>query len=300
MAHNPISLDLLRALDAIDQRGSFAAAAHALHKVPSALTYTIQKVEQDLDMALFDRSGHKAKLTQAGRLILEQGRLILRDIDALARSAKQIASGWEPELHISVDTLYETEHLFPLIKEFNREHPYVKVKLLHDSLSGTWEKLLNKKADLILSGDRIDPKLEGYRTQLLGSIESVFAVSKDHPLASEACTITDAMIEPYTVIVVPDSSELLTPQTVGWTKQSQKITVASMRDKIAAQASGLGVGYLPKHRIQSLLDSGDLVLLNMPSHHSKAVAAWRKESPGPALQWFLDRLPEIDLGLIAT
>jgi len=43
MPHNPITLDLLKVLDAIDQRGSFAAAAQALHKVPSALTYTIQR-----------------------------------------------------------------------------------------------------------------------------------------------------------------------------------------------------------------------------------------------------------------
>ena len=69
MPHNPITLDLLKVLDAIDQRGSFAAAAQALHKVPSALTYTIQKVEQDLGLKLFDRSGHRAKLTAAGNLL---------------------------------------------------------------------------------------------------------------------------------------------------------------------------------------------------------------------------------------
>ena len=41
-----ISIDALQALDAIDRKGSFAAAATTLHKVPSALTYTIKKLEE--------------------------------------------------------------------------------------------------------------------------------------------------------------------------------------------------------------------------------------------------------------
>ena len=52
-----ISLDSLAVLDAIARNGSFAAAAEALHKVPSALTYTVQKLEQQLGLVIFDRSG---------------------------------------------------------------------------------------------------------------------------------------------------------------------------------------------------------------------------------------------------
>src|SRR6266545_839028 len=63
----PLSLDALTALDAIERRGSFAAAAAELHRVPSAITYQVQKLEQDLDVLLFDRRTHRAKLTPAGR-----------------------------------------------------------------------------------------------------------------------------------------------------------------------------------------------------------------------------------------
>ncbi|MEJ2072187.1 MAG: LysR family transcriptional regulator [Reinekea sp.] len=148
MAHNPITLDLLKALDAIDRRGSFAAAAQALHKVPSALTYTIQKVEQDLNLSLFDRSGHRAKLTPAGKLILDQGRMVLREIDSLANSAKKLASGWEAKITIAIDTLLDTTSIFPLVEKFNKDHSFVRVNLTRGSLSGTWEQLLNQKADL--------------------------------------------------------------------------------------------------------------------------------------------------------
>ncbi len=49
----PITLDALEVLDAIDRKGSFAAAANELFRVPSAISYTVQKLEQDLDVVLF-------------------------------------------------------------------------------------------------------------------------------------------------------------------------------------------------------------------------------------------------------
>jgi DNA-binding transcriptional LysR family regulator len=62
-----LTLDALEVLDAIARKGSFAGAAEALHRVPSAITYTAQKLEEDLGVSLFDRSGHRAVLTEAGK-----------------------------------------------------------------------------------------------------------------------------------------------------------------------------------------------------------------------------------------
>lgn len=50
-----LTLEALRVMDAIDRRGSFAAAADELGRVPSALSYTMQKLEEELDVVLFDR-----------------------------------------------------------------------------------------------------------------------------------------------------------------------------------------------------------------------------------------------------
>jgi len=55
-----LSLDALQILDAIDRRGSFAAAGKALHKVPSTISYTVAKLEEDLGVQLFDRVGPRA------------------------------------------------------------------------------------------------------------------------------------------------------------------------------------------------------------------------------------------------
>ena len=69
-----ITLEALEILDAIERKGSFAAAAESLFRVPSAITYSIRKLEEDLEVALFNRSGHRATLTEAGQELLQEGR----------------------------------------------------------------------------------------------------------------------------------------------------------------------------------------------------------------------------------
>lgn len=76
-----LTLEALRVMDAIDRRGSFAAAADELGRVPSALSYTMQKLEEELDVVLFDRSGHRTKFTNVGRMLLERGRVLLEAAD---------------------------------------------------------------------------------------------------------------------------------------------------------------------------------------------------------------------------
>ena len=73
-----LTLEAISVVDAIARRGSFAAAAAELGKVPSALTYTVRRIEEELDVLLFDRRGRRARLTPAGEELLAQGLLLLR------------------------------------------------------------------------------------------------------------------------------------------------------------------------------------------------------------------------------
>ena len=76
-SRNPITMESLETLDAIERRGSFAKAAEELNKATSAVSYTVQKLEEQLDISLFQRQGRRSVLTPAGRLILVEGREIL-------------------------------------------------------------------------------------------------------------------------------------------------------------------------------------------------------------------------------
>src|SRR5690606_3522331 len=146
-----ISLDALLVLDSISRNGSFAAAGAELHRVPSAITYTVQKLEQDLEVKLFDRSGHRAKLTAAGEALLREGRHLLRSANDLECLVKRVATGWETELRIALDDIIPTDRLFPLLKEFYREGSGTRIRLSAEVLGGCWDALLSGRADLVIA-----------------------------------------------------------------------------------------------------------------------------------------------------
>ena len=102
-ARDVLTPDALTMLQVIAEAGSFAAAARQLGLVPSALTYRVRQIEDALDVLLFDRSARQARPTEAGVELLREGARLLQDIDAVAHRVRRVATGWEPQLTLSVD-----------------------------------------------------------------------------------------------------------------------------------------------------------------------------------------------------
>ncbi len=102
-ARDVLTPDSLTMLQVIAEAGSFAAAARQLGLVPSALTYRVRQIEDALDVLLFDRSARQAKPTEAGAELLREGGRLLQDIDAVANRVRRVATGWEPQLTLSID-----------------------------------------------------------------------------------------------------------------------------------------------------------------------------------------------------
>ena len=127
MSVNPINIEALEMLDAIDRRGSFAKAAEELNKATSALSYGVQKLEEQLDITVFQRQGRRSVLTPAGRLILEEGRKILDATSRLAEKAKELATGWEPRLRIAVESILNHEVFFKVLAGFLDDHESMEI-----------------------------------------------------------------------------------------------------------------------------------------------------------------------------
>src|SRR5665647_1125371 len=95
-----------------------AAAARELGVVPSALTYRIRQVEDALDVLLFDRSSRQAKLTEAGKELLREGNRLLMELDAVANRVKRVATGWEPQFTLAVDSVISGTTIMELCEAF--------------------------------------------------------------------------------------------------------------------------------------------------------------------------------------
>lgn len=296
-----LSFEALAALDAIDRKGSFAAAAAELHRVPSALSYTVGRLEEDLDVRLFDRRGRRALLTPAGRELLDEGRHLLERAVELECRVRQVAKGWEVELRIAVDNILPVEPLLSLVAEFDRENGGTRLRLSYEVLGGTWDALLSGRADLAIGAGGNPPVHTGLRTRQLAEVEMLFAVSPGHALADVPEPLSAADIRRHRAVAVGDSSRNLPPQSTGLQLGQDTLTVPDFAAKLAAQRMGLGVGYLPAPMARREAEHGRLVIKQVaePKRRSPLYAAWRDDHKGRALAWFLKRLEQMRVATLS-
>lgn len=287
-----LTLEALEALDAIDRHGSFAAAAKALHRVPSAVTYTVQKLEQDLDVLLFDRRGHRAVLTEAGQELLREGRNLLNAAGGLECRVRQVAKGWEAELVIAVNEILPLAPLYDLLTVYYAEHGETRLRLTRESLSGCWDALADQRADLVVGASGDPPPGGGYASQPLGEMRFVYAMAPSHPLAAEPEPLSAEVRARHRAVVMADTSRRLPARTVGLVTGQDTLTVPTMQAKLEAQVAGLGVGFLPENLAAPYLATGQLLArrLEEESPNEPLFLAWHTRRRGRTLAWFREHL----------
>ena len=320
--------DALTMMDAIARSGSFAAAARQLGKVPSALTYSVRQLEDALDVLLFDRRSRQATLTAAGQELLDEGRRLLEEIDAVANRVKRVATGWETQLSIAVDDVISRSTLLELCESFYAcsatlsrppagsraagalaatpsaaTPPATRLRLRTEVMAGTWEALVTGRADLAIGVGSFRELPSGMTMKDLGPLPFVFAVAPHHPLAGASEPIDDCELIHHRAIAVADSAHRLTPITVNLLPGQDVLTVSDMHAKIDALLRSLGCGFVPEPMARDHIAAGRLVVKSVQRSRieGRLGYAWRapvaagrgaakKSQPGLALRWWLEQL----------
>jgi DNA-binding transcriptional LysR family regulator len=313
MPHHSLALtpEALSMMDTIARTGSFAAAARELGKVPSALTYSVRQLEDALDVLLFDRRSRQARLTAAGAELLEEGRRLLVEIDAVANRVRRVATGWEGQLTIAMDAVISMPTVLDITQSFCALDPQgaagaglggpgTRLRLRTEVLAGTWEALVRGQADLAIGVGMNSPPPSGVAVEPLGEMPFVFVVAPHHPLAGAKAPLTDADVLRHRAVAVADSARQLAPLTVNLLPGQDVLTVSSMLDKAAAIRRGLGCGFLPEPMVRPWLAAGTLVsvAVTRPEPVARLGYAWRctqgprgrRPPAGLALQWWLQQL----------
>ena len=293
-ARNVLTPDSLTMLQVIAEAGSFAAAARQLGLVPSALTYRVRQIEDALDVLLFDRSARQAKPTEAGAELLREGGRLLQDIDAVANRVRRVATGWEPQLTLSIDGVISPHTMLELVEAFYAMSPPTRLKLRDGIMSGTREALTSGRADLAIGVSNIASDVAGLQQAPLGDLLFIYVVAPHHPLASMPEPITDAVMLRHRAVAVADSAQR-GGMTMGLLGGQDVLTVDTMQAKVQVQLRGLGGGFLPEPMVRPYLEAGRLVAKRVarPERQLRLHYAWGGPgftAPGRALQWWLQQL----------
>ena len=309
-ARDVLTPDALTMLQTISRLGSFAAAARDMGLVPSALSYRVRQMEDTLDVLLFDRSSRQARLTAAGQELISEGMRLLNDMDSIAHRIKRVATGWESQFTVVVDTIIQQRVVIDLSQHFFEANPPTRLRLRDETLSGTLHALTSGQADLAIGVVLQEDLPSGLRFEEIGPVmQFVFAVAPSHALAIASQPLSDADVRAHRAVAVADSVPQGIGITIGLLAGQDVFTVPSMSAKLDAQLRGMGAGFLPEPMARPYIERGELVACQVlrPQRSGHIGYAWRQSPEGQsgttgarALQWWLTRLsqPQTRLALL--
>lgn len=260
------SSDSIRVLQVIAQTRSFSEAAKVLHRVPSAISYTAKKMEEELGIVLFERSGGHVQLTPAALHILTQGDWILQGLQDLCREAVRIADGVEREFTIALNYVVNPAPVVRLLALASEAFPTTAFSVRTEVYNGAWDALYEGRADLVIGAPQNPPWNDGIATEYLGEVEWVFLTAPTHPLAAEREQLNTVQLRRFPAIVVHDSSIALQRKKT-WALKGQKVMYAAdLRMALEMIAAGLGIGFVPRSFASDALRCGRVVEKSIAEH----------------------------------
>ena len=229
MNHPKVTLEQWRVLQAVVDYGGYAQAAEQLHRSQSSISYSINKLQQQLGMALLRIEGRKAQLTDAGKVLLRRSRELFNEAVQLETLATSLEQGWEPEIHLVVDAAFPSDILFTALKAFAPRDRGTRIQLDEVVLSGADEALQSGNADLVIGAINPSDTL----ADLLISIEFVAVAHPQHPLhqLGRPPGITDLQREMQ--VVIKDSAETRS-RDIGWLGAEHRWTVTNIDTALTA------------------------------------------------------------------
>jgi DNA-binding transcriptional LysR family regulator len=256
-----MQLTHLEALAAVADCGSFAKAAKRLNKVRSAVSYDVRCLEEQLGVILLDRSGYRARLTDAGDMVLREGRPLLSQARALEHIASLLSEGFEPVIRMVVEGAVPMPPVMRAIKALTQRDVPTLVELQTEFLGGVPERFEREQADLMLVKD-FDASRESYAVTALPEVDCVLVASPEHSLIVSGLKIVEAShlrahLE-LNIQVVDGGTASMSDRRVGG---ARVLNLSGFYTKKEALLLGLGYGWMPTSLIADELADGRLVIV---------------------------------------
>jgi DNA-binding transcriptional LysR family regulator len=291
--YEPVTLDQLRAFVTIVEEGSFSAAARKLRRVQSAISKSMANLEDQLGIALLDRSTKKAaKLSRGGATVLAAARRVLLEVDVLKRVTAGLTLGVEPSISLCVDALFPQSVLVELCARFSAAMPAVDLRVDTQFMSAVSARLLTGDATLgVVASAGVAP---GLAKTPLATIKMIPVVGPEHALARIDGQVSLVQLADAVQIVLSERHETGVPDRGVLSPRTWR--VADLSTKHAMLRANLGWGNLPEHVAREDLRVGRLVAIRPESWSSEVgrvtlYAIHRNDvSFGPAHRWLIDCL----------
>lgn len=256
-----LTLDQCQVFIAVAEEGSFSAAARRMNRAQSAITYAIQKLEDQLGVLLFDRSSYRPFLTKAGEALLPRAARIMREVEAFSDQARGITQGLEPELAIVVDAMFPMDRIVDALRMFGQHFPTVPTRLYVASMGSTPNLVIDGTCAIGIALSFTAQGSELLQAQV-ETVRMVAVAAPCHPLSAIKGPIATEELQHHVQLVLTDPSGRTDKRDYSVLSR-RNWRLGDLGAKHAMLLGGLGWGGMPVHMVQADIAAGRLCRIRL-------------------------------------
>jgi len=254
-----LELSQLEVFLAVARERRFSRAADKLFRTQSAVSQTIRKLEDELGEALFDRSSREGVLTDAGKVLYEYAEKLINLRSEASESLAELKELQKGKLVVAANEL-TVLYLLPVLAEFRRLHPMIKITVERALGSRIPDEVLNYSVEFgVLSYAPQDPSLHSI---VIFSDQLVFVVPPRHPLASAPqVSIRQLGAESFVAHIVssPYREKVIQMFKNHKTPLHMDLELPTLQAIKRYVAMGSGVAFVPEISVEAEIARGELV-----------------------------------------
>ncbi len=258
MSLHKANLDAWHVLQTVIDEGGFAQAANQLQRSQSAVSYSIGKLEEQLQLELLTMQGRRAVLTEAGQLLLARARYLLADYHHLVDYADHLQQGHSTEIRLWIDGLYPLQRLQQAILAFQKQSTQTRLSIVHGCTNTNFDEM-----DIVIHRQQRFDKNQ----QPLDVVELVAVAHNNHPLLKLDVPIERPSLAPFNQVVLESD-----PQQQENAQQNWSVTSAQQAKEYVML--GLAYGWLPKDMVENEIKSGILEALPLADGQNYQVSLY--------------------------
>jgi DNA-binding transcriptional LysR family regulator len=282
----------LRYFAAVARELHFGRAAEKLHIAQPALSQQIKALEQELGALLLRRGSRRVELTDAGRLLLDEGEAILARAERARHLVRLLGAGKAGELRLAYTRSAPQGLATRIVEEFRRAHPSIAIQTTTAFTSRNLEDLRDGRTDVAFVRPPLAPT-EGIASFVLGHEALVAVLPRAHRLAAKRRIAREALrAEPVVTgsrVRGPGFFDSMFRQIWGDAPPRIVREEADEEHILRAVAEGVGVSVITESRAETLRFPGVVIRrFGEPQPQAELGLAWREGLSSPALERFLE------------
>ena len=261
-----MTFDQVLVFHKIVQSGSFKSAAAELHRTQPAISLSIKKLEEEMEVELFDRSGYRPVLTSHGRAFFERSQKILQDMNELENLSRSFRNEEEPEISVVVDAISPLPKLLHLFRRFSDRFANTKLNLDFEILNEAERRVLQRESQIGITHFISDS--HSLEVVPVTSVKMIPVMSRE--LFKERKVRSQRDLSEIDQIVVSGKSQEGT--SFGLLDEGKKWRISDTNVKREIILGGLGWGHLVEHHISREIQEKKLVILDFEDIHPRELS----------------------------